>query len=164
MTNQRTKNPLPPKTAWRYHRLVGSLLLLLVFSVIAGYWLLFSSSGLQSVVTAVNRWGDGTIQLTGVHGTLHNLHIEDIRFNNDELALALQNLHMNWNPTQLLHRRVSINRLVLESIRINQHVIETAPNSRNYRTVCCCRLGYRLQSWLSMQFISTRQSRKMLRQ
>ncbi len=129
MTNQRTKNPLPPKTAWRYHRLVGSLLLLLVFSVIAGYWLLFSSSGLQSVVTAVNRWGDGTIQLTGVHGTLHNLHIEDIRFNNDELALALQNLHMNWNPTQLLHRRVSINRLVLESIRINQHVIETAPNS-----------------------------------
>ncbi|MDV6340530.1 translocation/assembly module TamB domain-containing protein [Nitrosomonas sp. Is24] len=127
MSEQNTINPPSPKTARRYHTLAGSLLLWLVLTVIAGYWLLYSSSGLQSTATAVNRWSGGTVQLNGVHGTLQDLHIENIHFDNGELALTLQNLHMHWNPGQLLQRRVSINRLALESIWINQHTTETTP-------------------------------------
>ena len=65
--------------------------------------------------------------LTGVYGTLQDLHIEYIHFSNNELALTLQNLHMHWNPGQLFQRRISINRLALESIWINQQTLEATP-------------------------------------
>lgn len=129
MTDQHTGTPSLPKTARRYRKLVGSLLFLPVFAAIAGYWLLYSVSGLQSTVAAVNRWGGGTVQLTGVHGTLQDLRVESILFKNEALELTLHDLRLNWSPTQLLHRRISINRLALESIRINQHTTETAPTA-----------------------------------
>lgn len=127
MIDQHTENPLPPKTARRYRKLAISLVLLLALPAIAGYWLLYSASGLQSAAAAANRWGGGMIQLTGVHGTLQDLQVETIHFSNAELALTLQNLHMRWNPAQLFHRQISIQRLALASIRIDQHAIETAP-------------------------------------
>ncbi|UJP02248.1 MAG: hypothetical protein LZF85_10770, partial [Nitrosomonas sp.] len=127
MTDQHTGNPSLPQTARRYRKLAISLLLLLALVTAAGYWLLYSASGLQSTAAAVNRWSGGMVRLTGVHGTLQDLHVENIHFNNAELALTLENLHLHWNPGQLLQRRININRLVLESIRIDPHTIETAP-------------------------------------
>lgn len=127
MIDQHTKNPLPPKTARRYRKLAIGLLLLLALPAVAGYWLLYSASGLQSAAAAANRWSGGAIRLTGVHGTLQDLHIETIHFNNTELALTLQNLHMRWNPAQLFHRQISIQRLALAAIHIDQHAIKTAP-------------------------------------
>jgi translocation and assembly module TamB len=127
MIDQHTKNPLPPKTAQRYRKLATGLLLLLALPAVAGYWLLYSASGLQSAAAVANRWGSGMIRLTGVHGTLQDLHIETIHFSNAELALTLQNLHMHWNPAQMFYRRISIQRLALESVHIDQHAAETAP-------------------------------------
>ncbi|MGZ0019105.1 translocation/assembly module TamB domain-containing protein [Nitrosomonas sp. wSCUT-2] len=127
MTVQHGGNPLPPKTARRYRKLAIGLLLLLTLPGAAGYWLLYSASGLQSAAAAANRWGGGTVRLAGVHGTLQDLHVETIHFNNAELALTLQNLHMHWNPAQMFYRRISIQRLALESIHFDQHAAETAP-------------------------------------
>ena len=64
-----------------------------------------------------------------MHGTLQDLRVESILFKNEALELTLHDLRLNWSPTQLLHRRISINRLALESIRINQHTTETAPTA-----------------------------------
>lgn len=69
------------------------------------------------------------IRLTGVHGTLQDLQVETIHFSNAELALTLQNLHMRWNPAQLFHRRINIQRLTLAAIRIDQHAADTAPSA-----------------------------------
>lgn len=129
MIDQHTENPPPPKTAQRYRKLAISLVLLLALPAVAGYWLLYSASGLQSAAAAANRWGGGMIQLTGVHGTLQDLQVETIHFNNTELSLTLQNLHMRWNPAQLFHRQISIQQLALASIHIDQHTVETAPTT-----------------------------------
>jgi translocation and assembly module TamB len=125
MTNQQTENPPPIQHARQYRKLTSSLFLLLILMVTAGYWLLYSQSGLQWVAAAVNRWHGATIELTGVHGTLQDLHIENIQFRNDDLKLTLHNLRIDWNPAQLLHRRISINRLTLAAIHIDHHATET---------------------------------------
>ncbi len=125
MNDQQTENPPASKHTRQYRTLSGSLLLSLIFAVIAGYWLLHSQSGLHWIAAAVNRWDGDTIQLTGVHGTLQDLHIENIRFKNDELELTLRDLHLDWNPAQLLQRRISINRLALAAIHIEQQAAET---------------------------------------
>lgn len=131
MNNPQTENSAVDKHTRHYRTLTGSLLLSLAFAVIAGYWLLHSQSALHWIAAAVNRWNGDTIQLTGVHGTLQDLHIENIRFTSDELELTLHNLHLDWNPGQLLHRRISVNRLALSAIRIEQHAVETESSPRS---------------------------------
>lgn len=125
MNDQQSENSPDSKLACRYRTLTGGLLFLLISTMIAGYWLLHGQSGLHWIAAAVNRWNGDTIQLTGVHGTLQDLHIENIHFKNDELELTLHDLRLDWNPVQLLHRRISVNRLALAAIRIEQHAVET---------------------------------------
>lgn len=131
MNDQQTESSFPGKHTRRYRTLTGGLLLLLIFVAIAGYWLLHSPSGLYWIAAAVNRWNGDTIQLTGVHGTLQDLHIENIRFKSDELELTLRDLRFDWNPAQLLQRRISINRLALAAIRIEQQAAETESPPRS---------------------------------
>ena len=71
MIDQHTKNPLLPKAAQRYRKLAIGLLFLLALTAAAGYWLLYSASGLQSAAAAANRWGGGMIRLpmTGMERT-----------------------------------------------------------------------------------------------
>ncbi|MDE2389306.1 MAG: hypothetical protein KGN35_09555, partial [Betaproteobacteria bacterium] len=125
MSDQQAGNSPPSKHARRYRTLAGTLLLSLAFAAIAFYWLLYSPSGLHGVAAAVNRWNGDKIQLTGVHGTLQDLHIENIGFKSEELTLTLHDLRFDWNPAQLLQRRISINRLALAAIHIEQHAAET---------------------------------------
>ena len=125
MNDQQTKKPPASKRTRRYRTLTGGLLLSLILAAIAGYWLLYSPSGLHWIAAAANRWNGATIQLSGVHGTLHDLHIENIRFTSDELELTLRDLRLDWNPAQLLQQRVSINRLALTAIHIKQQAAET---------------------------------------
>lgn len=115
----------------RYRRLSGVLLFSLAFAVIAGYWLLHSPSGLQWVSAAVNRYSADAIQLTGVQGTLQDLQIENIHFKSEELELTLHDFRLDWNPAQLLNRRISINRLALAAIRIAQQPVEAGSSSHS---------------------------------
>ncbi|MBS0587233.1 MAG: translocation/assembly module TamB domain-containing protein [Proteobacteria bacterium] len=129
MSDQQAGNSPPSKHARQSRTLTGALLLSFAFAVIVFYWLLHSPSGLHWIAATVNRWNGDTIQLTGVHGTLQDLHIENIHFKSAELALTLHDLHLDWNPAQLLNRRISINQLALAAIHIEQQSVETGSSS-----------------------------------
>lgn len=131
MNDQQTENPPASRHIRQYRALTGGLLLSLIFAVIAGYWLLHSQSGLHWIAAAVNRWNGDTIQLTGVHGMLQDLHIEKIHFTSDELELTLRDLRLNWNPAQLLQRQISINQLALAAIHIEQQAAEAESPPRS---------------------------------
>lgn len=126
MAHQNSKKPAQKISKHRYGRLIVGLLLSLFSLTTTGYWLLNSQTGLHWAATAINRLSSDAIRLNGARGTLRNMQIENIFFNNDELELALHNTNITWSPTHLLLRRITIDRLSLQTLHVSQRSTETA--------------------------------------
>ncbi len=101
------------------NRLIGLVFVLLVSVTMAGYWLLASQSGLQWTFSAINRLTTGTIQFTGIQGTLSDMKIKNIHFADNEFQLALQNIHITWDPSELFRKQIKIYQLSVEAIEIH---------------------------------------------
>ncbi len=119
MTNPPHSNHNLPNSHKPYNRPIGLCLALLLLISMTGYWLLNSPSGLQWTFSTINRLSSGTVKFEGIHGTLRNLQIDHIHFANDEFQLAMQNVHIAWNPRELFQKHIEIRQLSVKSIDIS---------------------------------------------
>lgn len=99
-------------------RLFSLLLVSVVFMVVAGYWLMNSSTGLQWALSLAHRISADMVRFEGVQGTLRDMRIEIIHFNNPELELTLRHFDFSWNPGQLFIKHLAINQLTAGSMTI----------------------------------------------
>ncbi len=120
MPDQPTNDQKPNTLSAAYRRFIGLSLLVMMCVVMTGYWLLNSSSGLQWMLSSISRMSSGTIHFIGVQGTLHDLHIQSIRFSNEDFELTFDTISANWNPRELLHKQIHINHLSVTSLHIHK--------------------------------------------
>lgn len=118
MTNPPHSNPNPQNSHKRHNLLLGLLLALLLSIPITGYWLLNSQSGLQWTFSTINRLSSNAIQFEGIHGTLQNMQIDHIHFSSDAFQLAMQNIRVTWNPSELFKKQIRINQISIEAMNI----------------------------------------------
>jgi len=92
------------------------LLLISIAMATAGYWIFNSTSGLQWFTSSVNRISSGTITFEGLQGKFSAMHVKTLRFTNNDLQLVIHNLEFNWQPDQLLSRKLFVNHVSAKSI------------------------------------------------
>ncbi|WP_297324667.1 translocation/assembly module TamB domain-containing protein [Nitrosomonas sp.] len=86
----------------------------------AGYWLLSTSSGLQWTFSTISRLSSDAIQFEGIHGTLQNMHIANIRMVSDEYQVLLHDVHVSWHPGQLFRKQVEIDQITIAAMDVQQ--------------------------------------------
>lgn len=104
-----------------YQRFIGLSLIVILVVAMTGYWLLNSSSGLQWMLSTINRISSGAVQFVGIQGTLQNMHIQNIHFTNDDWQLTLHNVDATWNPSELFHEQIHVSHLSATSMHIQMH-------------------------------------------
>jgi translocation and assembly module TamB len=108
-------------------RLLISLLIVATTSTATLFWLVASSSGLQTLARLSSSVSGGHLQLSEVSGQLGGpLHIGELRWHDDTLQLSLQALHLDWSPRTLLDaRRLSISELAIGRLTITPVASDT---------------------------------------
>ena len=93
------------------------LALLLALAGFAGY-ATCSESGLHWLTSQAERW---SLRLGEVHGCLLNrLEAKDIRYSTPEMTVGLEQVEIAWHPSQLLDRRLSLTRIHLQGLQVEQ--------------------------------------------
>lgn len=96
---------------------VLSILLLLLGGGVA--FLLTTHSGLQLGVRLANHFLAGKLTIASIDGSLKSpLAFEDVRYEDASLTLTIRRLTLQWQPSALLQKKLRIDQLHIEQIRV----------------------------------------------
>ena len=113
----------PRRGMGRVRALLGALLgLVLAFAAAGGglAWLLTTQSGLDVTLALAQRFAGEALQFEGARGrVLGPLAIDRVRYRLDDGELTLEGVALTWQPAQLLHRRLHIERLAVARARLH---------------------------------------------
>ena len=108
------------------------IFLFIPFLLLGGIvWLAGQEWTLQWIAQKVVQSGGGNIHIDGVSGTLLNsFGIEKIAFTSPEKDIEINDLKLEWNPWQLLHGQLEIDRVSAGSLDINMKLNRLLCRSR----------------------------------
>ncbi len=131
MTNPSVDNQMPDNRQHRLRWLTGSMSVMLIIVLLAGYWLVNSQAGLQWTFSIIQRLSSGAIHFADVRGTLHDMRIENAHYAADEFELEVQDIRIVWSPSELFHKQITIDQLAVGALKIRQLTSEkdTSPNT-----------------------------------
>jgi translocation and assembly module TamB len=100
----------------------GVLALLLIAAAAGGLWWLGTDAGLQFAVARIQKSvtdGGNTLQMEGTSGSLYRgIRMERFKWQGGGVEAAGEGLTLQWSPTDLLRRRISVQELVADKIDI----------------------------------------------
>ncbi|MES2536097.1 MAG: translocation/assembly module TamB domain-containing protein [Pseudomonadota bacterium] len=111
----------------RFAIIVVAVLLTMVFA--SGAWLLGSERGTRVVFSIVQNLTSGSLQVSGVHGSLSGpLQLDQISVDGKDQRLTFRNVQLDWQPSALFSRRLHVRLLRIGHLGINSKMQErTAP-------------------------------------
>ncbi len=80
------------------------------------WWLMRTESGLHSVLTMISGSGSTTIEHVGLVGNLGQFSAQSLIVETPAARLVLEDLELNWQPSQLVRRRLVIDQLTVGPI------------------------------------------------
>ncbi len=99
-----------------FSRLILSIILCLV---LIGYIFLFTTSGLTLSLTLLALALPGKLHIEHVNGALlSNFDLQHINYQDSDSQITIESLHVAWNPTDLFHDRLTINRFNVDKANI----------------------------------------------
>lgn len=97
-------------------------------ALIAAIVWLASSSGLAWVSQKIMRAGGGTIQATGIEGSLlSEVRIRQLRISNDELRIEGDAIALRWKPAALVRGKLALDSLTAATVRYRN--LSTTPST-----------------------------------
>ncbi|RUO23830.1 hypothetical protein CWE09_11795 [Aliidiomarina minuta] len=97
------------KTRRWFARIVGTLCALILLTVIALFSLLSTTTGTGLTLQAANRVLPGELSWQGLEGhLLRDIQFQQLRYEDGETQIQLQDLKLRWRPWRLLGRQVHI--------------------------------------------------------
>ncbi|NNG12462.1 MAG: hypothetical protein HKM88_04350, partial [Halobacteria archaeon] len=104
---------------------LGLLLALLLGTLAALTALLATEGGLQLSLSLAQRFTPGELSWAAASGRLAGpLQLHDLRYVDADMRIAVNRLELEWSPGRLLARRLSVDRLHLDSVVIQLPVTE----------------------------------------
>ncbi len=97
-------------------RTVFVLFAFLATTAAAGYWLFNSPSGSHWLLSTLSRISSGSISFEGIQGPLKKLHVERLNITHEDTRFVLQQVKLNWQPDQLISRKLFIKRFSAHSL------------------------------------------------
>ena len=117
-SRQPNRNQIITKHSSKKKWLLRILLLIFVFPVTAGTWLLTTPSGTQWLLSTISRISSGNVVFTGVNGTFSALRTDSIHFTSEDLHLTIRNFAFDWQPGKLLSGQLKIQQLSAQVIEV----------------------------------------------
>ncbi|WP_306600385.1 translocation/assembly module TamB domain-containing protein [Geothrix sp. 21YS21S-2] len=98
----------------------GALALLLLCAGVAG-WLGGTGSGVRWLLATLARRSGAVYSARKVEGRLGRLHLEGVRLAMGTLDVEIDRADLDWNPGALPFRRIPVQALVLQGVRVRDH-------------------------------------------
>ena len=110
--------PKKPRRRW-LRRLLSAFLLLLTLLVAAVVWLVGTESGLRFGITKIPSWFGVNISVKELNGSLWRGFLgSGIQVATEGTDLDISSVALQWQPNELWHRQLHVNRLAAGDIRI----------------------------------------------
>lgn len=122
-----TTKPAGKTTAERA-ALRAALFIVMTLTGLAGgfFWLLQSPVASQPLAQLLNQFSQHRLLIKGVHGPLAGpLHIDQLRWQDNERTIELDGLQLSWSWQALLQRRLSIQKLRAKRLSLHRVASET---------------------------------------
>ncbi len=97
--------------------MIGVISFVLLSIVLSVYWLFLTSSGLHWLLMQTSQFSGDTIRFSGIHGTLHSIHVERIDIDQQAFSGTLLDTRLTWQPQKLLSQQISIDHITIASIQ-----------------------------------------------
>ncbi|QAU35457.1 translocation/assembly module TamB domain-containing protein [Janthinobacterium sp. 17J80-10] len=113
--------PVPKRRHWR---LAAGALALAIFALLAlSFWLLATTAGARTALSALAQLSGGALQVGAVEGQLAGpLRIEKLTVQGTGLATELHDVRLDWRPQALLQGQLHIAALRIDAIRLRQRI------------------------------------------
>lgn len=107
---------------------IGLPLILLLLLVALGGIAISTETGLSALLGLAGRFAPGTLSYGKIEGPLSGpLHIEQLRYEQGPLKVALQSADLDWTPTALLGRHLNLSRLHFQGLEVHLPPSEATP-------------------------------------
>lgn len=110
----------PQRRRWRILKIFsGIMLAMLIVLTGGGYWILNMPSGIQWLLTAIQRASNDTVQFEAISGTAAALRIGRVSFADAATQIAIDQFELHWSPHRLLTGKLLIHALNMQSITLH---------------------------------------------
>lgn len=110
----------PQRRRWRILKIFsGIMLAMLIVLTGGGYWILNMPSGIQWLLTAIQRASNDTVQFEAISGTAAALRIGRVSFADAATQIAIDQFELHWSPHRLLTGKLLIHALSMQSIALH---------------------------------------------
>lgn len=112
-------NP-PQRRRWRILKFFSGIMLAVLIAVTGGgYWILNTPSGVQWLLTAIQRASNDAVQFEAVSGSAAALHIGKVNFADASTQIAIDQFELRWSPHRLLAGKLLIHAFGAQSIALH---------------------------------------------
>lgn len=110
----------PQRRRWRILKVFSGIMLILLIALTGGgYWILNMPSGIQWLLTAIQRASKDTVQFEAISGTATALRIGKVNFADAATHITIDQFELHWSPHRLLTGKLLIHALSMQSIALH---------------------------------------------
>lgn len=96
------------------------------------YWIMMTPAGLRFIVEMIPEWVPGNLTINQVSGAIsHEIHLQDISYQNDLVQFNAKRIDITWLPTQLInHNALTIPKLLIDNGHIQIKTNQAHPTNQ----------------------------------
>jgi translocation and assembly module TamB len=118
-TARPSSSPSSKRSGWKWAAIVLVVALALIAAAL--FWLLNTSSGARTALSAIASLTGGSVQAEGVSGRLSDrVQMDRLVIDNPGQTITLSDVNMLWHPSELLQRRLHVEQLQVENLTVLQ--------------------------------------------